>query len=101
MSTETNLETLNALLRRYAGENDLPRDVPRIRFDEALERGDDPINLLHYLAGLGIRVANLDDLLRINDDQTEEDIAAFRVAEGIAVCIVSDGLWVLFEAAAP
>jgi hypothetical protein len=43
-------ETLGALLKRYAGENDEPRDVPRVRFDEAMQRGDDPLHILPYLA---------------------------------------------------
>ena len=90
-------ETLGALLTRYAGDNDEPRDVPRIRFDEALRRGDDPLHVLPYLAGLGIPVRSIDDLLRINDDDTEEEIHAFRVVEGIAVVVASDGNWLLFE----
>jgi hypothetical protein len=90
-------EPLSALLRRYAGENDEPCDVPRVRFDEAVKRGDDPLHILPYLASVGIVVENLEDLLRINRDVTEEDISAFRVAEGVAVVIASDGLWQLFE----
>ncbi len=101
MNTEPKLQTLDELLTCYAGDNDPPRDVPRIRFEEALQRGDDPIHFLPYLAGLGIEVMNLENLLSINDDQDEDDIAAFRVVEGIAVCIASDGLWMLFETAAP
>ncbi|HEY1856959.1 hypothetical protein [Acidocella sp.] len=90
-------ETLRALLRRYAGENDEPRDVPRVRFDEAVRQGDDPLHILPYLASLGIAVETMDDLLRINRDGTEEEISAFRVAEGIAVVISSDAIWQLFE----
>ena len=90
-------ETLGALLQRYAGDNDEPRDVARIRFDEAMRHGDDPLHILPYLAGLGIQVRSIDDLLRINDDDTEEEIHAFRVVEGIAVVMASDGLWLLFE----
>ncbi len=78
MNTAT--ETLGALLQRYAGDNDELRAVPSIRFDEALQRGDDP--------------------LRINDDDTEEEIHAFRVVEGVAVVMASDGSWRLFEPAA-
>jgi hypothetical protein len=90
-------ETLGALLQRYAGDNDEPRDVPRVRFDEAVKRGDDPLHILPYLASLGIVVETLEDLLLINREVTEEDISAFRVAEGIAVVIASDGIWELFE----
>ena len=28
---------------------------------------------------------------------TEEEIHCFRVAEGVAVTVASDGLWLLFE----
>ncbi|HEY1857325.1 hypothetical protein [Acidocella sp.] len=95
MNTAT--ETLGALLQRYAGDNDEPRDVPRVRFDEAMQSGDDPLHILPYLTGLGIAVRRIDDLLQINDDETEEEIHAFRVAEGIAVVMASDGNWLLFE----
>jgi hypothetical protein len=90
-------EPLSALLRRYAGDNDEPRDVLRVRFDEAVKRGDDPLHILPYLSSLGIVVETLEDLLLINREVTEEDISAFRVAEGIAVVIASDGIWALFE----
>jgi hypothetical protein len=95
MNTAT--ETLGALLQRYSGDNDEPRAVPRVCFDEAMQRGDDPLHILPYLAGLGIPVRSIDDLLRINDDDTEEEIHAFRVAEGVAVVMATDGLWLLFE----
>lgn len=90
------IETLAALLRRYCDQNDEPRDVPRIRFQDAVASGDDPLHLLPYFAGLGITVRTLDDLLSINDDETEEEIHSFRVVEGVAVTMASDGLWLLF-----
>jgi hypothetical protein len=95
-TTMPDTETLAALLRRYCDENDEPRDVPRINFAEALNRGDDPLHILPYMAGLGMAVSKLDDLLRINGDETEEELHAFRVAEGVAVTVASDGLWMLF-----
>jgi hypothetical protein len=33
----------------------------------------------------------------VNGDDTEEEIHSFRVAEGVAVTVASDGLWLLFE----
>ena len=63
-------ETLAALPRRYCADDDAPRDVPRV---------------------------SLDDPLRVSDDATEEEIGCFRVAEGAAVTIGSDGMWLLFE----
>ena len=88
-------ETLAALLRRYC-DDDEPRDVPRVSLAEALRTGTDPLRILAYLAGLGLEVRKLDDLLLINRDDTEEELHAFSVAEGIAVTVASDGLWMLF-----
>jgi hypothetical protein len=90
-------ETLAALLRRHCDDQDEPRDVPRVSLAGAITDGDDPLHLIPYMAGLGITVRCLDDLLRINDDDTEEEIHSFRVAEGVAVTMASDGVWLLFE----
>lgn len=90
-------ETLDTLLRRYSAEHDEPRDVPRVSLTDALRSGDDPLHILPYLAGLGFAVRTLDDLLLVNDDDTEEEVHSFRVAEGVAVTLASDGLWLLFE----
>ena len=94
--TET-IESLAALMRRYCADDDEPGDVHRVSLAEAPRTGDDPLHILPHLAGLGIAVRSLDDLLRINDDDTEEELHAFRVAEGVAVSVASDGLWQLFE----
>jgi hypothetical protein len=90
-------ETLAALLRRYRDPQDEPRDIPRVSLAEALRCGDDPLHILPYLAGLGTTIRTLDDLLLINGDETEEELHSFRVVEGVAVCLASDGLWLLFE----
>jgi len=90
------IETLDALLRRYHDHNDEPGDVPRVSFAEALQHGDDPYHVLPYLAGLGLTIRCLDDLLLVNHDDTEEELHSFRVAEGIAVTLASDGMWLLF-----
>jgi hypothetical protein len=34
--------------------------------------------------------------LRINDDPDEEEIHAFKVVEGVAVSLASDGVWALY-----
>ncbi len=91
-------ETLAALLQRYHVDHDQPREVPRVSFAAAVQAGDDPLHVIPYLAGLGLDVRCLDDLLRINADETEEELHSFRVAEGVAVTMASDGLWLLFEA---
>ncbi len=44
-----------------------------------------------------LAVRSLDDLLLINGDDTEDELHAFRVAEGVAVTVAGGGLWVLFE----
>ena len=90
-------ETLAALLRRYCDQNDGPRDVPRVSLADAVRHGDDPLHIIPYFAGLGLTVRCLDDLLLVNEDETEEEVHSFRVAEGVAVTVASDGLWLLFE----
>lgn len=69
---------------------------PVISFCAALEAGDDPLHVLPYLAGLGLPVRQLDDLLVLNTAADEEEMHAWRCREGIAVSIASDGLWLLF-----
>jgi hypothetical protein len=91
-------ETLDALLLRF-GVIDQLAAVPRISLSAALARGDDhPRHIIRYLEGLGMPVSCLDDLLQINADDTEEEIHCFRVVEGVAVSVASDGAWLLFEA---
>ena len=92
----TQLETLDALVRRHAGANELPRHVPHVNLADAMARGDDPLHLLPYFADLGVRIANLEELLAACADPGEEEIEAFRVEEGIAVYLVVDGQWLLF-----
>ena len=91
------LETLAALLRRHCDDQDEPPDVARIGLAAAIRAGDDPLHIIPYLATLGHTVACLEDLLKINEDPDEDDLHSFRVAEGVAVTVVSDGLWLLFE----
>jgi len=90
------LETLDELVRRHATGNDLPRPLPRVRFADALARGDDPLHLLPYLNELGVRIGTLEDLLAACTDSGEEEIEAFRVEEGVAVFLVTDGQWTVF-----
>jgi hypothetical protein len=69
---------------------------PVLSLSTALKAGDDPFHVLPYLAGLGLPVRQLDDLLAINAAPDEEDLHAWRCHEGIAVSIASDGVWLLF-----
>ncbi len=84
-------EPLEALLRRYRQDDGEPRAVPTVSLTDAIRLGDDPLHILPYLAGIGMSVASLDDLLLVNDDESEEEIRNFRVAEGVAVVVASDG----------
>ena len=90
------LEPLEALLRRYKHYEDEPGEVHRASLADALRGGNDPLKVVEYLTGLGIAVRELDDLLTINDDESEEELHAFRVLEGVAVSVAADGAWVLF-----
>lgn len=90
-------KTLGELLHRYCPADENPPDVPRVSLAAAIAGGDDPLHILPYLAGLGIPVRSLNDLLQINADQTEEELHCFKVDEGVAVSVASDGLWLLFE----
>jgi len=92
----TTHETLAALLRRYCDDGDEPPDVHRVSLAQAVRDGDDPLHIVHYFASLGLPLRSLDDLLRINDDPDEDEVHCFRVAEGVAVSVASDGLWQLF-----
>ena len=88
--------TLEELLRRYSSIEKLS-DVQRIKFDEAVRTGEDPLRVLAYFATLGIAVREPADLFRLNDDPNEEEINAFWIPEGVAVSVESDNLWLVFE----
>ncbi|MGE4480840.1 hypothetical protein [Acidocella sp.] len=89
-------ETLEALLLRFSSIEKLP-DVQRIKFDEAVRTGEDPLKIIAYFATLGIAVREPADLFRLNDDPNEEEINAFWIPEGVAVSVESDDLWLVFE----
>ncbi|EKM99387.1 MULTISPECIES: hypothetical protein [unclassified Acidocella] len=88
--------TLEELLRRYSSIEKLP-EVRRIKFDEAVRTGEDPLSIVRYFATLGIAVREPADLFRLNDDPNEEEINAFKIPEGVAVSVESDDLWLVFE----
>ncbi len=94
-------EPFATLLQRYQHDREAGGDaepgLARISLSEALGRGDDPLHILPYLAELGLVVNTLEDLLLINQDGTEEELHSFRVAEGVAVSVASEGAWLLFE----
>ncbi len=94
MDEET--QTLEALLARYSEIEKLP-DVQRIKFDDAVRTGEDPLHVIRYLATLGIEVREPADLLRLNDDDNEEELVCFKIPEGVAATINSDDSWLVFE----
>ena len=90
------IQTLEALLARYSEIEKLP-DVQRIKFDDAVRTGEDPLHVIRYLATLGIEVREPADLLLLNDDDNEEELVCFRIPEGVAATINSDDSWLVFE----
>jgi hypothetical protein len=90
------VETLEELLTRYSSIEKLP-DVQRIKFDEALRTGEDPLRIIAYFKTLGIAVREPADLFLRNDAPDEEEINAFKIPEGVAVSVESDDLWLVFE----
>lgn len=97
MSLQTTAaEPFEALVARFTHDPDDPPHVTRVSLSGALRSGNDPLDLLAYLAGVGIAAIELDDLLRVNGVADEDEISAHPVAEGVALCIASDGSWVLF-----
>ena len=93
---EEKIETLEALLRRHSDIEKLP-EVQRIKFEEAVRTGEDPLSIVKYFGTLGIAVREPADLFRLNDDPNEEEINAFWIPEGVAVSVESDDLWLVFE----
>jgi len=90
------IEPLAALLQRHHAHDGEPLDVQSASLAEALRGGCDPLNLVEYFRTLGLPLQGLDDLLRINNDPDEEELHAFRVVEGVAVSLASDGAWALY-----
>ena len=90
---EAENEPIEALVRRFDED---PRAITKVSLSAALRAGQDPMAVIAYMNSLGIEIASIDDLLRINDDEAEEELHAYRVAEGVAVSIASDGLWILY-----
>ena len=88
--------TLEELLMRYSSIEKLP-DVQRIKFDDAVRIGEDPLRVIAYFKTLGIEVREPADLFLRNNALDEEEINAFWIPEGVAVSVESDDLWLVFE----
>lgn len=93
---QENVETLEALLQRYSGIEKLS-EVQRVKFADAARTGEDPLNIVKYLATVGIEVKAPADLFRLNDDPDEEELVCFWIPQGVAAMISSDDLWLVFE----
>ncbi|MGE4480868.1 hypothetical protein [Acidocella sp.] len=88
--------TLEELLTRYSSIEKLP-EVQRIKFEDAVRTGEDPLRIIAYFKTLGIAVREPADLFLRNDALDEEEINAFKIPEGVAVSVESDDLWLVFE----
>jgi hypothetical protein len=93
---QENAETLKTLMQRYSDIEKLS-GVQRVKFADAVRTGEDPLNIVKYLATLGIEVKAPADLFRLNDDPDEEELVCFWIPEGVAAMISSDDLWLVFE----
>jgi len=83
------------LYQRYAF-NDVSLSTV-VRFDEA-DQCREAQNLVRYLNSFGFRISTTADLFdAIQALEGEEELAAFRCHEGVAVSHASDGWWILFE----
>ena len=88
------IEQLDAVIRRLGSGGDL---VVHLAFADVMQGAADPLGIITYLAGLGIVVREIEDLLLVNQLEDEEELSAHRVAEGVAVATASQGEWVLFR----
>ena len=88
-------QTLADLLARFGDDTNVDA-IPHVSLSAALAGGDDPWRVLAYLAGHGLVIAALPDLLAINADPDEDELGAHAIAEGIALSRASDGLWLVF-----
>jgi len=84
-------------MARYTDEDETPI-VPEAVSIQAILRGDvtDSGDIVMYLESVGIQVTCLADLERINADESEDELHAWRVAEGVAISVASHGEWYLF-----
>lgn len=86
--------SLAALLGRFHPDPEDPPEVAKVSLSAALDGGPDPMAILPYLRSLGIEVRTLDDLLRINSAEGEDELWAYRTAEGgVAVSQASEPRW--------
>ncbi|MGD9637520.1 MAG: hypothetical protein AB7U85_00500 [Alphaproteobacteria bacterium] len=87
------IPNLSSVLSLYKAEE---KDVVRISFTEVLNGKPDPSGIVQYMQDLDINIKILIDLLKINEDEDEEELYAHLCQEGIAISHKSDGLWFLF-----
>jgi hypothetical protein len=89
--TQSDLPSLHDLLAAYGEEDSAMTVTP---FSQG---GRDPGNILRYLASLGIFPQSLNDLYHaIQSLDDEDELAAWRVREGVVVSVASQGEWHVF-----
>jgi len=90
------------LRRRFINLDDDAPKAEVVQLQSAFTGSGEPAEVLQYLGSFGFVVGNLEDLLAgINGLEGEEELAAFRCREGVAVSHGSDGWWLLFVDGVP
>ena len=93
---DLNLPSFAELRRRYTEPDTEDEEPPSVSVSAALRTGD-PWRVLDYLRGLNVHVTSLADLeAGVNTLADDEELAAFRCQEGVALSAASDGRWLLF-----
>lgn len=91
------METLTTLAARF-GAPASSSDLETHRLGEQAADASLAGVVLTYLAHFGSSPTTLAQLVQaIGDLRDEDDLSAFRCAEGVAVTSASDGWWVLFQ----
>ncbi|WP_374470248.1 hypothetical protein [Phenylobacterium sp.] len=91
------METLSALAARFGAPAN-PSEMEAHLLGEQAPHTSHAELVLAYLAHFGSSPTNLEELVEAIDQvPDEEDLSAFRCAEGVAVTSASDGWWVLFQ----
>ena len=90
------LPSFAELRRRYADDGEDPGFAVATWNSDIPPDEDHGCIIINYLRGLGHSPRTLDQLRAVIDDLQDDEIAAYRTREGLAVSQASDGWWVLF-----
>ena len=96
------LPAFEDLRRQFTTVEDDTAKAEIVQLQSAFNGSGEHAEVLQYLGSLGFAVGNLEDLLAgVNGLEGEEELAAFRCREGVAVSHGSDGWWLLFVDGVP